>query len=84
MPNDDKDDDNGDGETRMEALAVGVGTTEVLGELAAIGLYIGGVVHVFAALKLFFTFGFCHEAVELVFAFAGVDVYAAEATGFTG
>jgi len=84
VPEDEEDDNDGDGETWMEPLAVGVGTVEVLRELAAVGFYIGGIMHFLAALQLFFALGLGHEAVELVLALAGIDVYATEAAGFTG
>ena len=84
MPEDEEDDDDGDGESRMESLAVGVCTAEVLRELTAIGLNVGRVIYVLTTLQLFLALGLGHEAVELVLALAGIDVYATETARFTG
>ena len=84
MPENEENNDNGNGESRVQALAVGVCAVQVLCELAAIGLDIRHIMHFLAALQLFLAFGFSHEAVELFFALVGVDVNATEAARFTG
>jgi hypothetical protein len=64
----------------MKASAVGVGSLEVLGKLAAVGFNIGLVFRCLATLDLFFAFGFCNELVKFFLALGGVDVDATEAS----
>ena len=68
----------------MQASAVGVGSLEVLGELATVGLDVGTILGCFATFDLLFALGFGNELVELVLTFGGINMYAFEATRAAG
>lgn len=84
VPKDEEDNDDGDGDTWVQATTVGVGLLEVLGKLTAIGGDVGLVVGRLAALYLLLALGILDEAVEFLLTFGGVYVDTAEAAWFTG
>ena len=68
VPKDDEHDNDGDSDAWVEASAVGVGTLEVLGKLAAVGFNVGLILRCLATLDLFFALGFGHELVKFILA----------------
>lgn len=83
MPDNEQNDYQSYRNARMKAATVRVGLLEVLGKLAAIGLYVRLVFRCLTALDLFLTLGFSHKTVEFVLSLGSIDMDAMEAPRFT-
>ena len=84
VPEDEQNDNDGNGDTGVQPSAVGVCLAEVLGELAAIGFDIGHILGLFALSNLLLTLGLSDKTIEFILAFGGVDVDATETTWTAG
>ena len=84
MPDDEKNDNEGNRDAGMEATTVGIGLLKVLGKLTTIGFYVRCVLGCLATLDLLLALGLGHKAVEFILPFGSINMYALEAARLTG